>query len=103
MDKEIIKIAKLYAKKVKARYPVKMVILYGSHAKGTANESSDIDIAVIVDKVTGDYLKISADLFNLVRDVSNRIEPILLSRANDRSGFLESVLKQGKIIYKAVN
>jgi predicted nucleotidyltransferase len=103
MDKEIIKIAKLYAKKVKARYPVKMVVLYGSHAKGAANELSDIDIAVIVDKVTGDYLKISADLFNLVRDVSNRIEPILLSRANDRSGFLESVLKQGKIIYKAVN
>ena len=103
MDKEIIKIAKLYAQKVKARYPVKMVVLYGSHIKGTANELSDIDIAVIVDKVTGDYLKISADLFNLVRDISNRIEPVLLSRANDRSGFLESVLKQGKIIYKAVN
>jgi uncharacterized protein len=103
MDKEIIKIARLYAKKVKARYPVKMVILYGSHAKGTANELSDIDIAVVVDKLTGDYLKISADLFNLVRDVSNRIEPVLLSRANDRSGFLESVLKQGKIIYKSVS
>ncbi|MEN6638858.1 MAG: nucleotidyltransferase domain-containing protein [Smithella sp.] len=103
MDKEIIKIAKLYTKKVKARYPVKMVVLYGSHAKGTANELSDIDIAVIVDKVTGDYLKISADLFNLVRDVSNRIEPVLLSRANDKSGFLESVLRQGKIIYKAAN
>jgi len=103
MDKEIIKIARLYAKKVKARYPVKMVVLYGSHAKGTANEFSDIDIAVVVDEVTGDYLKISADLFNLVRDVSNRIEPVLLSRANDRSGFLESVLKQGKIIFKASN
>jgi predicted nucleotidyltransferase len=103
MDKEIIKIAKLYANKVKARYPVKMVVLYGSHAKGTANEFSDIDIAVVVDEVTGDYLKISADLFNLVRDVSNRIEPVLLSRANDRSGFLESVLKQGKIIFKASN
>ena len=102
MDKEIIKIAKLYAKKVKARYPVKMVVLYGSHARGTANELSDIDIAVVVDKVTGDYLKISADLFNMVRDVSIRIEPVLLSRANDRSGFLESVLKQGKIIYRAV-
>jgi len=103
MDKEIIKIAKLYANKVKARYPVKMVVLYGSHAKGTANEFSDIDIAVVVDEVTGDYLKISADLFNLVRDVSNRIEPVLLSRANDRSGFLESVLKQGKTIFKASN
>jgi uncharacterized protein len=103
MDKEIIKIAKLYAQKVKARYPVKMVVLYGSHARGTANELSDIDIAIVVDKVTGDYLKMSADLFDMVRDVNIRIEPVLLSRANDKSGFLESVLKQGKMIYKAVN
>jgi uncharacterized protein len=103
MDKEIIKIAKLYAEKVKVKYPVQMVILYGSHAQGTANDLSDIDIAVVVDKVAGDYLKISADLFDLVRGVNNRIEPVLLSRANDRSGFLESVLKQGKVIYQADN
>ena len=103
MDKEIIKIAKLYAEKVKVKYPVKMVVLYGSHAQGTAHDLSDIDIAVVVDKISGDYLKMSADLFNLVRDVNNRIEPVLLSRANDRSGFLESVLKQGKVVYKAVN
>lgn len=103
MDKEIIKIAKSYAKKVKAKYPVRMVVLYGSHARGTANELSDIDIAVIVDKVTGDYLQISADLFDMVRNVSTRIEPVLLSCANDRSGFLENVLKQGKIIYKSMH
>ncbi len=102
MDKEIIKIAKRFADKVKVKYPVEMVIIYGSHAKGTAHELSDIDIAVVLDKVTGNYLQISADLFNMVRDINKRIEPVLLSRANDKSGFLESVLKQGKVIYKAV-
>jgi uncharacterized protein len=103
MDKEIIKIAKQYAEKIKAKYPVKMVVLYGSHVNGTAHDLSDIDIAVIVDKVPGDYLKISADLFDLVRDINNRIEPVLLSRSSDKSGFLESVLRQGKVIYQAVN
>lgn len=48
-----------------------------------------------------DYLQISADLFNMVRDINKRIEPVLLRRANDKSGFLESVLKQEKVVYKA--
>lgn len=80
-----------------------MIILYGSHARGIAHDLSDIDIAQVVDKVAGDYLKISADLFDLVRGVNNRIEPVLLSQANDRSGFLANVLRQGKVIYRAEN
>jgi len=101
MDKEIIKIARLYAEKVRSFMPVSMVVLYGSCAGGTARRDSDIDIAVIVDEFRGDYLKASADLFNLVRTVNKRIEPVLLCRENDRSGFFESVLKHGKIVYKA--
>jgi len=81
--------------------PVKMVVLYGSYARGNATEYSDIDIAVIVDEFRGDYLKASANLFNLVRGVNTKIEPVLLSKKNDKSGFLESILKHGKIIYKA--
>ncbi|MDO8302258.1 MAG: nucleotidyltransferase domain-containing protein [Sedimentisphaerales bacterium] len=101
MDQEIIKVARRYAAKVKAAMPVKMVVLYGSYARGNATEYSDIDIAVIVDEFRGDYLKASANLFNLVRGVNTKIEPVLLSRKNDKSGFLESILKHGKIIYKA--
>ena len=101
MDQKIVKIARRYAEKVKAAMPVKMVVLYGSYARGNATEYSDIDIAVIVDEFRGDYLKASANLFNLVRGVNTKIEPVLLSKKNDKSGFLESILKHGKIIYKA--
>jgi predicted nucleotidyltransferase len=101
MDKKIIKIAGLYAEKVKNYLPVEMIVLYGSYAKGTAKKTSDIDIAVVVDKFKGDYLKVSTDLFGLVRSVNKRIEPVLLCRAKDKSGFLDSILKYGKIIYKA--
>jgi predicted nucleotidyltransferase len=103
VDKKVVEIARLYAQKVKIIMPVELVILYGSHAKGTATNSSDIDIAVVVDKISGDYLKLSAQLFGLVRDINKRIEPVLLCRSKDQSGFLESVIKNGKIIYKAGN
>jgi predicted nucleotidyltransferase len=36
MDKKVIKIAKLYAQKVRSYMPVSMVVLYGSHVRGTA-------------------------------------------------------------------
>lgn len=101
MDKKVIEIAKIYAKKVRSYMPVSMVILYGSHARGKAGKNSDIDIAVVVDNFRGDYLKTSAELFNLVRSVNKRIEPVLLCREYDKSGFLENVLKHGKIIYKS--
>ena len=100
MDKRIVEIARVYARKVKNLMPVSMVILYGSHAKGTAKEYSDIDIAVVVDKLHGDYLKTSAELFSLVRTVNKHIEPVLVCREHDKSGFLKNVLKHGKVIYK---
>jgi predicted nucleotidyltransferase len=103
MDKEIIKIAQLYAKKVTSYLPVKMVILYGSYVTGGAKKDSDIDIAVVVDKFRGDYLKTSAELFNLVRTINKHIEPVLLVCNHDAGGFLDRILKNGKIIYKSAN
>jgi uncharacterized protein len=101
MDQKIVKIAKQYAQKVRDVMPVRMVVLFGSHVSGKSHKESDIDIAVIVDEFQGDYLKTSADLFRLVRGINTRIEPILLSKKHDKSGFLASILRQGKVIYKA--
>jgi len=100
VDKKIIEIAQRYTEKVRVAMPVKMVVLFGSHVNGKSHKYSDIDIAVIVDEFRGDYLKASANLFNLVRGINTRIEPVLLSRKNDKSGFLAHVLRQGKIVYK---
>lgn len=101
MDKKIVEIAKKYAEKVKQELPAHMIVLYGSYAKGKAKVTSDIDIAVVVNKVPINYLQASANLFNLVRDIDKRIEPVLIIKNNDKSGFLDSILKHGNIIYKA--
>ena len=101
MDQKIIKIVKRHADKVCRQMPVEMMILFGSHVRGKPTKNSDIDVAVVVDKIRGDYLQISVNLFDMVRDVDKRIEPVLLSKSHDRAGFLDSVLKQGKIIYPA--
>ncbi len=92
---------KKYSDKVVYFLNPKMIVLYGSYAKGTAKEDSDIDIAVIYDTIGDDYLEKSHRLFKLRRGIDSRIEPVLLERKNDASGFCEEVLKTGKVIYSA--
>ena len=88
-------IERIYGKRLRGVY------LYGSAARDQLTLESDIDIAVVVDRFSGDYLKVSTELFGLVRSVNKRIEPVLLCRSKDRSGFLQNVLRNGKIIYKS--
>lgn len=100
MDSKIDISINRYAELVKKSMPVNMIILYGSYAKGTENKDSDIDIAVVVDELEEDFLDASARLFSLCREVNTDIEPKLIIRKNNRSGFLESILKYGKVIYR---
>ena len=74
---------------------VRKAILFGSYAKGTATKDSDIDIAVVVDKIPGDYLNTMTTLWRLTRSVNHDIEPVLLTAADDESGFLSTVQKTG--------
>jgi uncharacterized protein len=91
-----------YADLVCNYFPVQKIILYGSYAKGTAKKYSDIDIAVIVDKIEGDFLEAETRLFNLTHDIDISIEPVLFEVGNaDPSGFFEEIQKTGEVIYSA--
>jgi len=100
MDRDIVETVRRYADVVRKEMPVKMVILYGSYARGSENLSSDIDVAIVVDNIENDYLEQSARLFHLIRGIDTRVDPVLLIKDEDRSGFLNSILKYGKIIYQ---
>ena len=102
MDKkEIDRKLKKYISLVKKEYSPRKIVLYGSYSRGNYNENSDIDVAVIVDKIEGDFLELEFQLFKLRRNIDDRIEPVLLEENNDKSGFLESILEYGKVIYKS--
>ena len=101
MDKrEAIEKVKKFAKLVRNHFPVRLVILYGSYAKGTVRKHSDIDVAIVVDEIDEDFLMSEVKLYKLRREIDERIEPVLLEKNNDGSGFLEEILKTGQVIYR---
>lgn len=102
MDKKSIhEKVKEYSALIRKNFPVKMVILFGSYAKGIPGTHSDIDVAVVVDSIEDDLLTAETKLFQLRRQIDVRIEPILLEKGEDLSGFFEEILKTGEIIYKS--
>ncbi|MFW6047289.1 MAG: nucleotidyltransferase family protein [Candidatus Woesearchaeota archaeon] len=102
MDKKsVIKLAQEYADIVCESMPVKEVILYGSHAKNSANENSDIDIAIVLEELEDDYLDVQIRLFKLRCSFDLRIEPVLIEDSNDKSGFLKEIKDTGIEIYSA--
>ena len=102
MDKTTaIRYVKQYADVVRQNFKVKKVILYGSYSRGSARKDSDIDVAVVLSRIDEDFLMAEAKLFRLRREIDTRIEPVLLEESNDKSGFLEEILKTGEVIYNA--
>lgn len=98
MDKEqAIEIAKRYKKLVAEKLPVKVLYIYGSYSKGTYNENSDIDIAVVVDKLSDNYFDETPVLWKLRRKISNLIEPILLIEDNNNPLYCD-IMKTGTLI-----
>ena len=99
MDKKVHDKLTTFVDRAKKLFPVKMIILYGSYATETQRENSDIDIAIVVDELEGKWLTVNSKLFLLSAEIDNKIEPNLIIRKGNKSEFLESILKYGKILY----
>jgi uncharacterized protein len=96
MDKsEAIKIVRAYKSLLKDHFPLEKVYLFGSYAKGTNREDSDIDVAIVVKKMDGDFFFVNPLLWKLRRQIDDRIEPILIESDFDEAGFLEEIQKNG--------
>ncbi|MFH0951288.1 MAG: nucleotidyltransferase domain-containing protein [bacterium] len=73
---EAKKIVKKYSDKLKkADYPFSAVYLFGSYATGGAKKWSDIDVAVVSDRLKKNYDEGKFLLWDLRMDVDTRIEP----------------------------
>lgn len=99
MDKaELIDKLTKYRSLLAGHFDLDCLILYGSYAKGTQREESDIDVAVIVNSIKGDFFTYAPLLWKLRREVDDRIEPILIDKNDDVSGFLKEIQKTGLVI-----
>ncbi|MDR3269535.1 MAG: nucleotidyltransferase domain-containing protein [Tannerella sp.] len=99
MDKreDIIDKVRAYKTLVQETFPMKIekVYLFGSYAKGTPREHSDIDVAVVVSHFEGDFLKVVPPLWTLRRQIDPRIEPVVIARDTDYAGFLDEIQRTG--------
>ena len=95
MDKkQVIDIVASYKQAIQPIVSNATVYLYGSYSKGTARQDSDIDVAVVVPVLHGDWLDVSAQLWNKTRHVSALIEPVLID-ANQPSPLYDDVMRTG--------
>ena len=97
-NREIIEKLIRYKKLVSAYFDIDKVVLYGSYAKGNQNENSDIDVAIIVNSINKDFFSYAPILWKLRREIDDRIEPILIEKNNDESGFLIEIMRTGLLI-----
>ena len=74
IDSTIMNSIKKYIKKISQYYKIEAIILFGSYAKGTENEDSDIDIAIISSDFN-DIIEDGAKLIGLTWKIDTRIEP----------------------------
>jgi predicted nucleotidyltransferase len=96
MDKkEAINKVRRYKLLLKEHFDLDQVYLYGSYAKETNEEDGDIDVAIVVNQLSGDYFSTTPLIWKLRRQIDDRIEPILIEKDNDRAGFLDEIRKHG--------
>ena len=98
MDKEqAISLARKYKEMVAERLPLKALYLYGSYSKGNYSEDSDIDIAVVVERMYDNYFADTPLLWKLRRKISTLIEPVLLTEDMDNPLYCD-ITKTGILI-----
>jgi predicted nucleotidyltransferase len=99
-----IKDIKKIASRIGESLNAEKVILFGSHAKGAASESSDVDLFIIADSGLPRY-KRSRELHLLFEPYPFPMDLLVYTPDEVRKGlqsklsFVSTVLKEGKTVY----
>jgi len=94
-NEEVINKIKAYIILLKDHFDIDKVFLYGSYSKGKPHKDSDIDVAIVVNKLEGDFFDTIPVAWKLRSKIDNRIEPLIFEKGKDRSGFLKEIIKTG--------
>ncbi len=99
MDKEIITTIANYIRIIREKYTdIEKAYLFGSYAKGKANQDSDIDLALIFKNMDNSKrFDIQVQLMLIASQIDSRIEPHPISHDDFYSGnsFVSEIQKTG--------
>lgn len=96
VNSAIINTAEKFVSQIPDDLRVKKSYLFGSYAKGTEKEDSDIDIAIVVENMV-DFFETQMLLMRLRRKIDLRIEPHPISEHdfNNNNPFAYEIQKTG--------
>lgn len=97
-NRSIMEIVQKYVEKICENYKVYAIILFGSYAKGTEHEDSDIDIAIITDDIENDIFDEEVNLMGLRKGIDYRLEPHIIrieDYKNAETPFIQEVIDTG--------
>lgn len=94
-----------FLSRIKRKFPIKKVILYGSFAKKNANKNSDIDLLVLGDFKKNDICDPTGVLYETYTDLQSRYPMHVVGMNTEEyltrkdSVTLASIRKTGKVVY----
>ncbi len=94
---KVKKVVREYENALRAKsFPIQDIFLFGSYAKETNRKDSDIDIAVVVDKIENGetYLEMSMEISRVASMVNSKIEPVLLEKDELKEQSLTQIADQ---------
>lgn len=97
MDKvDAINKLKNYKIELNKHINLKKMYLFGSYSQNLQKPTSDIDVAIVVDSIQGDYLNYLTLIWKIGGDLDSRIEPVVFEENQpDYSGFFQTILNTG--------
>ena len=93
-QKQVINIVRQYKQAIRPQYSDAKVYLYGSYSKGCARQDSDIDVAVVLPRIQGNWFSVVPPLWTYARQVNSLIEPVLMEE-NEHSPLYDDVMRTG--------
>ena len=96
IDVNILKSVEEYIKEISKHYSIQEVYLFGSYAKGTNHEDSDIDVAIIINSDCNVF-DLMVELMMLTQNIDLRIEPhpIQVKDFEDGNPFVQEIIETG--------
>ncbi len=92
---------------IQKRFDPEKIILFGSHAYGTPDEDSDVDLLVVMDwqgSARNQAVKILQNLqYHVPLDLIVRSPKQINKRINEGDFFLKDLLEKGKVVYEQDN